>query len=304
VGDVLVVRAGALGDVLLLRRAVAALRRADHRVHLLAPSAVGRVLVGPGPGEASRLLPLDGPRAAAWLAEEQAGRGLADGLCADAVLALTRSVEIVARLGALAPRVLERDPTPPPGTHASHWLAAPLRRLGVDPTPDPPVLAFTVTERDGARAIAERLPRGFLAVHPGSGSAAKNWPADRFAALVRAHADERPWLLVSGPADEESAAPLVDLPGALPARGLPLRVLGALLAEAGLYVGNDSGVTHLAAAAGAPTLALFGPTDAATWGPVGPHVETVSSPDGTMPGLPLESVPEAVGRLRARSSGG
>ena len=45
------------------------------------------------------------------------------------------------------------------------------------------------------------------------------------------------------------------------ARGLPLRTLGALLAEAALFVGNDSGVSHLAAACGAPTLALFGPTD-------------------------------------------
>ena len=295
--DVLVVRSGALGDVLLLRRAVAALRRAGHRAHLLAPAGVGGVLVGPGAEEASRLTALDGAPAAAWLGGAPAGSAFARSLRADAILALTRSVDLRTRLGGLAPRVLERDPSPPPGTDASRWLAAPVSALGADPVPDPPVLAFTAHERDAARAIADRLPRGFLALHPGSGSAAKNWPADGFGALVRSRVAGRRWLLVSGPADEKGTARLADLPGAVLARDLPLRVLGALLGQAGLYVGNDSGVTHLAAAAGAPTLALFGPTAAETWAPVGPLVEVVSSLDGTMESLELERVQEAAARL-------
>ena len=74
------VRAGALGDVLLLRRAVATLRAAGHSVHLLAPSAPGVVLVGPGPGEVTRTTALDGAEAAAWLAGEPAGETFADRL--------------------------------------------------------------------------------------------------------------------------------------------------------------------------------------------------------------------------------
>jgi ADP-heptose:LPS heptosyltransferase len=77
------------------------------------------------------------------------------------------------------------------------------------------------------------------------------------------------------------------------AHHLPLRVLGALLARAALYVGNDSGVTHLAAAWGAPTLALFGPTDPAQWAPLGPRVRTLRAPDGRMPSLGVASVLEA-----------
>jgi ADP-heptose:LPS heptosyltransferase len=131
---------------------------------------------------------------------------------------------------------------------------------------------------------------------------------ERFAALVHAHADTRPWLLVVGPADEDAAAPLSALPGCVPVRDMPIRQLGALLGRAGLYVGNDSGVSHLAAAAGAPTLALFGPTDPAVWAPVGPEVETVRSPDTKMAGLDLDVVHAAAARLRARgrvrSSGG
>ncbi len=300
----LVVRAGALGDILLLRRAIAALGGAGSRVHLLAPAGPGRVLLGPGAGEASRLTPLDGPGVAAWLAGGPPDDRLAADLRAGAVLALTRSGDLLARLGALSPRVLAQDPFPPPGTHASHWYAAPSRALGADPTADPPTLVFTAAEQEAAREVADRLPPRFLAVHPGSGSAAKNWPTDRFSSLVRTRAAGHRWLLASGPADAETTARLSVLPGALPARELPVRVLGALLARAGLFVGNDSGVTHLAAAAGAPTLALFGPTAAETWAPVGPLVETVSSPDGTMQGLSPGAVQEAAARLleRARSS--
>jgi ADP-heptose:LPS heptosyltransferase len=102
---------------------------------------------------------------------------------------------------------------------------------------------------------------------------------------------------VIGPADEDAAAPLRGLPGAVPVRGAPIRVLGALLAKAGLYVGNDSGISHLAAAAGAPTLALFGPTDPAAWAPVGPRVQTVRSPNMKMEGLDLATVHDAAARL-------
>ncbi|MCG6922248.1 MAG: glycosyltransferase family 9 protein, partial [Acidobacteria bacterium] len=148
-----------------------------------------------------------------------------------------------------------------------------------------------------AQEAAASLPPGFLAIHPGSGSPAKNWPTDRFVALVHAHAGKRPWLLVVGPADEDAAAPLCVLPGCVPVRDMPIRVLGALLGRAGLYVGNDSGVSHLAAAAGAPTLALFGPTDPAVWAPLGPGVETVRSPNMKMEGLDLAAVSAALARL-------
>lgn len=265
---------------------------------LLAPAASGRALVGPG--EAHRLADLDGPSIAAFLAGEAPPPALAEALRVDAALAVTRSPDIVRRLEAVVPRLLTRDPTPPAGVPASLWLAEPLRELGVDPEPDPPPLHFTREEEQAAREIAASLSGGFLALHPGSGSPAKNWPVVRFAELVRVRARGVPWLLVSGPADDEVSRPLAGLPGAVRATNLPVRVLGALLSRAALYVGNDSGVTHLAAASGAPTLALFGPTDPATWSPVGPRVEVVASPDGTMEGVGVEAVLEAMKRLGAR----
>jgi len=139
-----------------------------------------------------------------------------------------------------------------------------------------------------------RLPARFLAIHPGSGSLVKNWPADRFAALARSVSRDRPWLLVEGPAEAETAGVLRAAPGVVIAATLPPRVLGAVLATAGLYVGNDSGVSHLAAAWGARTLALFGPTDPAVWSPVGPSVEVIRSSDNSIESISLEEVLSAI----------
>jgi ADP-heptose:LPS heptosyltransferase len=294
---VLLVRAGALGDLLLLRRAVAALHAAGHEAWLIAPDA-GRVLVGAGPSEVRDLVPWDGPEVATLLGgtlpeSRPLGRRLAR---TGAAIVFSRSTDLIDALRARVPRVLTRDPSPAHG-HVSLWLAEPVRELGADPSPTPPDLVPTAREREAARSWLERLGPGFLALHPGSGSAPKNWPAERFLALAKRLVGERPWLLVEGPGDAGQAAPLRADPRAVTASGLSVRVLGALLAQAGLYVGNDSGVSHLAAAFGAPTLALFGPTDPAVWSPVGPCTAVVRSPDGTMAGLAIEQVLSAASPL-------
>jgi ADP-heptose:LPS heptosyltransferase len=276
---------------------VAALAGAGHRVRLLAPAGPGRALVGRGPSEVASLIALDGAEMAPLLGGQPPSASLAAALRADAVLAFTESRDLRARLRPFASRVLARRPRPKPGQHASLWLATPTRRLGGHPRSEPAPLVFSREEHQAAHAAAPALSRGFLAIHPGSGSPAKNWPADRLAALVDALGGGRPWLLVVGPADEEVAAPLRRRTHAVFLREPPVRVLGALLGRAGLYVGNDSGVSHLAAAAGAPTLALFGPTDPAVWSPVGPRVETVRSPNRSMDGLDLASVRAAAARL-------
>ncbi len=152
-------------------------------------------------------------------------------------------------------------------------------------------------EARAARAWLERLGPRFVALHPGSGSRAKSWPPDRFATLAQELAGPRPWLLVVGPADSEACGPLLGRRGVVVAAGLAPRILGALLARAGLYVGNDSGVSHLAAAFGAPTLALFGPTDPAQWSPVGPAVSVLRSPTGSMEDLGLAAVRQRAAEL-------
>jgi ADP-heptose:LPS heptosyltransferase len=211
-------------------------------------------------------------------------------------VAFTRTRSLVEALRAVVPRVLERDPTPPPGTHAAHWLAAVVEPLGLGADRAPPHCAPSALEAREARAWRQRLPPRFLALHPGSGSPRKNWPAERFLELVERVRPREPWLVVSGPADRDAVQPFRSRPDALVAERVPVRVLGALLADAGTFVGNDSGVSHLAAAWGAPTVALFGPTDAAVWAPDGERVRTVQSSNGALTGITVDEVAAAIAR--------
>ena len=109
--------------------------------------------------------------------------------------------------------------------------------------------------------------------------------------------------VLAGPGETERAmaAPLLAaLPDAIDLAGrLSLPEAAACLARAALYVGNDSGLMHLAAASGAPTLGLFGPTPVAEYAPAGPRAVAVSAPGGCMPNLTVEAAHAAACRLLA-----
>lgn len=249
--------------------------------------------MGRGLSEVHDVLPWESAEVAPLLAGGPLTGPLADRLARyDSAVAYTRSETLLANLRALLPRVLARDPEPARNIHASLWLSRATEEPAADE--DPPSLEPSAEEDAEARRHAAGLKGGFLAIHPGSGSPRKNWAVDRFAALALALAPECSWLLIEGPADREPASALRNAaPGAITARELPPRVLGALLARAGLFVGNDSGVAHLAAAFGAPTLALYGPTDPEVWGPVGPRVKTLRAKDARLESLAVERVLDA-----------
>jgi hypothetical protein len=283
------VRAGALGDLLLMRRAIAGLKALGHRVSLMAPAAHARALLGPGLSEVDAVLDWGDPAFLPLLASEDspepelAARFAAFGAC----IAYTRQEQLVERLARHIKAVIPQPPEPLE-VHAAEWLARPARALGAKPPAVPPDLEATEPEAAQAEAfLQDRLAPGFLAVHPGSGGSAKNWPG--FAALVEGLGGQ-PWVLVEGPADAAAVAGLATSGPRVPARNLPLRTLGPILGRAGLFVGNDSGVTHLAAAWGAPTLALFGPTDPATWSPVGRRVTVARSASASLADLPVAEV--------------
>jgi ADP-heptose:LPS heptosyltransferase len=268
-------------------------------VGLLAPAAPAAALLGPGGVE--DVLPWDGAETAALLAGEATRGPVAAALrSVDAVVAFTRSEPVLAALRRQARHLLARDPTPPVGgPHASRWLAGALEPLGIDVRSEPPPLGFTDGERSRAQELTRELPADFVALHPGSGSRRKNWPVDRFADATCRLSSGESWLLVLGPAEDD----VVPLPGAVAARGWPLRTLGAVLGRAGLFLGNDSGMAHLAAACGTKTLALFGPTDPAQWAPVGDSVATLRPRSGHITDLTVDEVVAAALGLRAGTSG-
>jgi len=127
--------------------------------------------------------------------------------------------------------------------------------------------------------LLHRHDRRVVALHPGAGSVHKAWSPARFAALGRHfHTFGFSVILISGPADEslayETRTLLQEVPCTL-LRDLPLNRLAAILAQCTLYVGNDSGISHLAAAVGTRTIAIFGPTDYRMWAPRGTLVRVL-----------------------------
>ncbi len=115
-----------------------------------------------------------------------------------------------------------------------------------------------------------RYPSGAAILHPGAASAARRWPAERFAAVARALAPRGP-VLVTGSAAERELAQHIAVasgPGVAAIAGeTSLLELAALIARAGCVISGDTGVAHLASAYGTPSILLFGPTSPQTWGP-------------------------------------
>jgi heptosyltransferase-3 len=98
-------------------------------------------------------------------------------------------------------------------------------------------------------------------IHPGSGSPAKCWP------WFRELADEIPdSVVLLGPCESQIQTNRLRL------EGLKLEFVAKELRSCRAFIGNDSGITHLAAYLGCPTIALFGPTDPRIWGPIGRRV--------------------------------
>ncbi|WP_227310601.1 glycosyltransferase family 9 protein [Acidisoma cellulosilyticum] len=174
--------------------------------------------------------------------------------------------------------------------------------MGIAPPPLP-IAWYSEADRARARAL---LPNGapYIGLGPTANWAGKVWPPERFVALfqrLRAHAlpDARPVIFAGpGPAEAALAQPVRDaLPDAIDLTGrLTLPQAAACLARTALFVGNDSGLMHLAAAAGAPTLGLFGPSPVDEYAPSGRRtaVAVAPGPAGKAPmdGLTVEAAAE------------
>lgn len=141
------------------------------------------------------------------------------------------------------------------GVHATDFYLAQARTLAPCHSDGIPRIECGISQ--------EARREDFAAIHPFSGSPRKNWPLENFRDLARQLESEMPVRWCAGSEDP----PLEDA-----VRIDDLYELARWLARARLYVGNDSGITHLAAAVGTPVLALFGPTDPAIWAPRGAYV--------------------------------
>lgn len=180
--------------------------------------------------------------------------------------------------------------------HAARQLARPLQDLALYLEDHAPRIFPSKEDQTAAGEFLGEDTRPLLAIHPGSGSPKKNWPVEHWATFGRVLAEKHPearLLLIGGEADqaqmEHLSSAWCDLPVVF-ARELPLPTLGAILARCRLFVGHDTGISHLAAAVGTRCVLLFGPTDPCVWAPANPGVHVMEAPDGVLEELSLESV--------------
>jgi ADP-heptose:LPS heptosyltransferase len=178
------------------------------------------------------------------------------------------------------------EAVPDAGYGVRHELDYALQVAGLlVPTPERVGPVFVPSEDDwhtADRLLGPRQPDVLrtIALHPGSGgyAPARRWSATRFAALADALIEDGARIVLVGGAEERAlratvlaqmrhGARVLDLGGAT-----TLRELVAVLARCDLFVGNDGGVMHLAATAGTPVVAPYGPTDPHAWGPWSPDL--------------------------------
>lgn len=287
--SLLLIHPGALGDVLLALTAIRAIRSAfpAHECGLIAGEQVGRLLLACG--EVDRLYPLEQGSLAGLLGgTESVASGLRSWLDkADLVVGWMKDAEggLAATLYALgAGRVIIRSPFDSGCTNL-HQADRHLEIVASTVAEEPTARLLRLSEpilQDAVARLAEvgvRKDHMLVAVHPGSGSPHKCCEPGWFVELVaQLQALGAVPILLAGPADTEQvqAVQRSCVISPLVFGGQELTSVAGLLAQFALYVGHDSGLTHVAACLGVPTIALFGPTDPRRWAPRGSHVEIFS----------------------------
>lgn len=204
--------------------------------------------------------------------------------------------------------VIRTVPDDDRGGHASEFRLSQLARTV--PVPENPLLVDLDREFPDQAELFLRdngFDRGrlLLAAHPGSGGIGKCWPLERYFELIeRLQSLYDPCTIIfSGYAESGTLKSRIDgfvraRKGALHAADFKLITAAALLSRCDLYVGNDSGFSHLAASV-CPALVLFGPTDPERWKPRGRHVEVISGERRTMSAITVDEVTEKSSRLAA-----
>ena len=177
-------------------------------------------------------------------------------------------------------QVIEASPRPK-DAHAAVHYCRPLESLAIYVEAPHPRVHPNESDRETASRYMKMVGRGpVVAIHPGSGGEKKKWPVENFAAVARWVSDElaAQLVVVQGEADEHVVKRLTKQLEPRPhtvATGLKLVELAAVLERCVLFLGNDSGITHLAAAVGVPVVAVFGSASPSIWEPRGDRVRVV-----------------------------
>jgi ADP-heptose:LPS heptosyltransferase len=293
--NILVLRGGALGDLILTLPVLREIRKnyPDAAVNLLGILPQARLA---SPEFVNQVERLDAPIFAPLFVDAQLPAVLRDNLKRFdlAISFLSDPDSVIARNLAAAgvKQVITFSNRMRSDVHAVFQLAEVLEQLGLSLYDPVPKLAF------GPKPVQPAS----LGLHVGSGSPKKNWPIDRWIELTqRLDIFFDDFLLVGGEADDKVVDEFRSRCSNLRLRTLlngSLAALGQALNGCKVFIGHDTGVTHLAAAVGTPTVALFGPTNADLWAPLGEHVRVVRSADRLMQSISVAEVLAAEKEVR------
>ena len=275
----LIIRTGAVGDVVLTLPVLAALKHhyPEIKIDVLGNKTNLSLLIEGGYAETA--LSID--------RREMTSLFVKDGLPSAAIRRIMQTYDLVVSYlpdpdGVFTSNIRQTSngqvltgsarPIPHLRTHMTQVLMAVLRPLNIHSMDLPPTLRVPPSSVPDCYSTRERV----IAIHPGSGGKYKCWPPDRYAALIK-RIDAlgfRP-LITVGPADDDTLSELlslVDKDSHFLFENRSLTEIAGMLSQCRAMIGNDTGITHLAAAVGTPVIALFGPTDPAVWGPRGQNV--------------------------------
>lgn len=300
---------GALGDVLLSLPCILAIKADCGLSHIAGRHDVVRLLKGTGVTDdssssdssiyASLYGPDTGEKASSFLSQFD-----------HAFVFTTRGDSILASsIERIIPMTKTILTIPPKGTieHVSDFRLKQLIPGGKTVT-NSPLLEIPPRHRQSAMEFLSA--RGFpsdgmhlIALHPGSGSTSKCWPLEKYLALAertlsRIHSKV---LIFSGPAESRRVRERIDdfaltNKNVLHVHDEDLALVAALLSMCRVYVGNDSGISHMASAMNGNVIVLFGPTDPRIWRPLGSRVRVISSgvTGSSLPGITVDEVYAAV----------
>ncbi len=291
---VLVIRGGAIGDFILTLPVLRLLRDmiADSHIEVLGYPAIAELARTAGLADSIRSLehrtiaPLFAKTAPIdeALAEHLRSFNLIVSFLYDPDGHFRASLE---RIGVKT--LIECSPlVQPGGPHASRQLARGLEKI-----------ALFLEDQHLLRAHFPSCPDGRerIAIHVGSGSEKKNWPLDRWQQVADSLGPKEV-VFITGEAEAERG---IQPAGRETWHALPLPELAARLATCTAFLGHDSGISHLAAACGVPSLLLFGPTDPAIWAPPQPWIHVVRDPAQELALLSVDQVKLAAAQVVANS---
>ncbi len=288
---------GALGDLLLSLPCLERVKAGSGTVHLAGRADIVRFLKKAGAVDAASSS--DQSLFASLYAEiDTRLRTFLSGFDKALIFTAVEQPAAAAAIRSVVPdtRVIRTIPPGGTGLHAARYRLSQLDPEALLSIRDA-VLNIPPEEADIAQELLRKAGHHpgtrLIAVHPGSGGRPKCWPVERyFEVIERLQSESESFIILfTGEAENRELREAVSRysngrKNTLHAAGLELMSAASLLSSAGLYIGNDSGFSHLAGILGCASVVLFGPTDPVRWKPLGPRVNVVAP---RLPG-PIENV--------------